>query len=580
MNSFILNIKLPFISDSLTITEIPLQAAGNSSILIRTRENKLRFNYEDDRVSAIFFGDLIIPPAEDMGVYLKKLFRSFSPESIRSLKGHFYLVITEKRENKLSVYNSMFSLLPLYYYIKTENEIVVSTSAENLKNFINNDVTLNRKFIAERILFNFSFRDDTLYNEIKLLPSNSFISAGKNFSIHKHTNIEDNYLKDPAEWEKNPDTASDIFINNCRCYFPDEFFYVTLTGGLDGRTITAAASADKKIFETFSYGMTGYKDISIPEQISGITGIPHRTFFLDEKYSQENFISMAEKLISLTDASASFTRSHYAYTAAELAKKSGFLLSGNFGSELIRTMRIPGVMTSPLLLKIFSTDDEDLIRKELYSSVELEMLNKTYFKEELESVFEEIICYKKKLPDSLNANQKFYIYMFEEVFRKYFGPEIIIQNYFGISNRTPFLDYEFFSGLLKTNYAGVNARYLEKNPFLRFKGQVLYSQILKKLDSSLINHPTDKGYAPADLLTITGKLNITGQYLKKKLIQEKDEGLSYNQIFFEKHKEYFRNLEFPGELFNKKIIKGLESKLTDPLAHIYSLIIYLNKFVL
>ena len=79
----------------------------------------------------------------------------------------------------------------------------------------------------------------------------------------------------------------------------------------------------------------------------------------------------------------------------------------------------------------------------------------------------------------LSRNQKFYIFVFEEVFRKYFGAEMINQFKY-LKNRTPFLDMEFFKAILQTGLAGIHSEFFENNPLKRYKGQVLYAHIIRK----------------------------------------------------------------------------------------------------
>ena len=54
-------------------------------------------------------------------------------------------------------------------------------------------------------------------------------------------------------------------------------------------------------------------------------------------------------------------------------------------------------------------------------------------------------------------------FIFEEVFRKYFGAEMVNQ-YIHLKNRTPFLDAEFMKIILGTGYAGVYSNFLRRTP--------------------------------------------------------------------------------------------------------------------
>ena len=104
--------------------------------------------------------------------------------------------------------------------------------------------------------------------------------------------------------------------------------------------------------------------------------------------------------------------------------------------------------------------------------------------------------------------------MFEEVFRKYFGAELANQFRF-IKNRTPFLDIDFVRAILSTSLAGIHSEFFEHNPFRRYKGQMLYAHIIRKAYPPFGMIATDKGYRPADLLSLSGTGNIVKGYIRK-----------------------------------------------------------------
>jgi len=229
---------------------------------------------------------------------------------------------------------------------------------------------------------------------------------------------------------------------------------------------------------------------------------------------------------------------------------------------------------------MFDLNDDNLIYKELLNNPGQDYFRKENIKAEIEIIYEQIIDYKKNQDSQLNVNQKFYIYLFEEVFRKYFGPELLIQNHYGLTNRTPFLDFGFIEELLKTELAGVNGSYLESNPFLRFRGQILYSYILKILNSPFLNLPTDRGYRPKDFFSLNGKLNIIRNYVNNNYLNKRDKNFTtYNHLCFDLNKKYFESLAVKSDIFREDILHLENEIFNDKLSNILSLILYQNKFI-
>jgi hypothetical protein len=142
--------------------------------------------------------------------------------------------------------------------------------------------------------------------------------------------------------------------------------------------------------------------------------------------------------------------------------------------------------------------------------------------------------------------------VFEEVFRKYFGAEMVNQFYY-LSNRTPFLDVTFLKEILKTGLAGVHSDFFENNPVRRFKGQVLYAHIIKKAFPAFNTILSDKGYRPKDLLSWWGKFLITKSYLKKRIDSSQLE-IDPNSVdkVFAHNKAYFQQQLIDPAIFNVK----------------------------
>ncbi len=76
-----------------------------------------------------------------------------------------------------------------------------------------------------------------------------------------------------------------------------------------------------------------------------------------------------------------------------------------------------------------------------------------------------------------------------------------------LKNRTPFLIW-ILSGITGTGSAGIHSDFFEHNPVRRYKGQVLYANIIHKAFPLFGQIPTDKGYRPDDLLSLSGRIRI------------------------------------------------------------------------
>jgi len=504
-------------------------------------------------------------------------------KEIRNLKGFFYIL--EITRNYVRVFSSIFSILPVYYYYDS-GIYIISSKVHLISKSLNQDLSISKRFLLEQRLFNYPFFDETIYNDIKLVPCNSYLEFSKNkHRLVKHTRIEDYFPNEPIPWEQSTNQITEYFLNMVKEYLSDEEFHLSFTGGFDGRTLVGCALHFDKKFKTYSFGASDNVDITIPLKQSVKIGVDFTPILLEEEYIEQLFLRDGSELIQITDAYTNFLQVHFFSAAKVVAKHTKYLLNGMFGSELMRAMHISGQVTSKALVDFFMFDSEDKWIKLIRESPCLDFLNKNNFKNEMEELIDDLKVYKTNLDSSLSKNNIFYKFIFEEAFRKFFGTLIMAQfSYLNV--RSPYLDFKFTSEFLKTELAGANNHFFTHNPLKRKKGQLFYAKIMEKSCKQLLYLRNDKWYKPIDLIRPWGILNIAlgyfGKRIKKKLSPPIVDnlrivsGVNHNMALY-------KSLEINENLFNKRHINDLFEnskwlKNRDNFVEILSVIYYLNKY--
>jgi hypothetical protein len=441
----------------------------------------------------------------------KQLLENFQSSNLKSFKGHFYLI--RQTKDSLEIYSSFLNILPIYFL---SGYTIVSSNFNHIIKAYQKELTVDKKFILECLLFNYGFFNRTFFKEISLLPANTSLSI--NFtSIHENKVYDTSSLFEPSKEKLSESELADLFIKTSKSYFPDSTTHVAFTGGFDGRTLVSCGLYHKIQFKTFSFGKPENDDVSIPEKNAIELNIPYQSLNLgNASYLEKDYIQSAIDFNQSSVGGNGFIYSHVSYASKKLAKESNYLLAGYFGSELFRALHIEGAVSSEALLFLFNTDDEVTIRNYLLKYDGFEFIHKHEFENEINELILELINYKNNLPKQLTKNQKMYVFVFEEIFRKLFGQSIVAQQEYLIV-RTPFLDYEFINELLKTNFAGANADFLTKNPYKRMNGQVVYAHIIKKTNSTILYQKTGKGYRPIDIINKLYLTKLIGAFALKKL---------------------------------------------------------------
>jgi asparagine synthetase B (glutamine-hydrolysing) len=403
------------------------------------------------------------------------------------------------------------------YYFYTRNELIVSSNIDTIVELKEPEqFNIDKQHILERLFFYYGLSDRSYFKEIKVLKTNHFLEAGQNISEKEQFRINEFFSSNPRKGKNTLEDLSALFISRLGVYLPDKRYALSFTGGFDGRTLLGVSKHYHKNFFSYAFGAKDSEDMVIPQKQAPTLGVVFNPIVLNKAYIELFSLNKGIELIEKTDGAASFARAHYLYAAEKLAADTAYMVTGNFGSELFRAIHNPGVMFSEELISFFSNrNEQDWIQILKNSSKWKYLSNRASYSEPFEQLIADMREFKKNT-STLSTNEAFYTFVFNEVFRKYFGPEIKIQQNF-IVNRAPFIDYHFMKELFETYYCGVYSDFFTNNPMKRFKGQLLYSYILKKACPELLSMRTVKGYKPSALLNHWGKLQLVANLIEKKL---------------------------------------------------------------
>jgi len=500
---------------------------------------------------------------------------------LQKINGHFRLIVFDIENFTLHTACSLFGILPVFY-CSVDNRVFISSDIELISQK-SGYRKMNKRFILENVLFYYPLFNQTSYENISLLPAQNSISVSENgLKLNKHTSISDWFVSRPENWRNSTERISNVFIERVKHYLPDEPYIHALTGGFDSRTLVSCGLYYKKKFETYSFGNEYSYDTSIAAKLSASAGLKYNYIHLNDDYIKDQSLQCGLEFVNNAAGTASFSRAHYLYAAKQLSSESKYLITGNFGSEILRAAHNAGVLISPNLYHLFHSSSFEEAISRIEHSNELNWLMSENFRQEWDSLKNEISGMPIFDPGyaSLSTNAKFYLFIFEETFRKYFGAEMVNQ-YEYLNNRTPFLDTIFLKEILKTGLAGVYSDFFENNPLKRFKGQLLYAYFIKKTYPGFSDIITDKGYCPGDLLTFRGKLNITKSYLRKKIENKESRIDPYGLLdSYQKNLSFFKSVKIDRTLFCEKgFTKALDSgKFRDDFSIALSQAFYSNRF--
>jgi hypothetical protein len=136
-----------------------------------------------------------------------------------------------------------------------------------IKKAIQDELSIDKQYLLERLLFNYSFSNRTFFSEIKVVNSNHFIQKINESMVEIPYWDPSLYITTkPKKGQKVLEDIANLFYKNTLKYLPNCQYAVSFTGGFDGRSLVAASIHAGKNFITYSFGSKDSSDLSLPLQ--------------------------------------------------------------------------------------------------------------------------------------------------------------------------------------------------------------------------------------------------------------------------------------------------------------------------
>lgn len=485
------------------------------------------------------------------------LYQQDQIEFLDNLKGSFTLVIVDEIRRQCSLYNSRFGISPFYYaYALDGARFIFSTSLTAIAACLSAKPELDLAAVAELALFNYPLGDRTYFRQVKMLRPAEIVRASAT-GLQQETWWDVRTLYDGSLYFRHQalELGSELFhktVNDLVCDVPR--VRMSFTSGFDSRAVMAVLKKEPEDYLAYSFGIPGSLNIDIPEQIARDLGLSYQPVVLDGAYEQV-FDEYALRAVMLSGCLSTVERANYPYAFEKLADFSPVVITGLFGSELLRTFQNVGHIISANLVRLNLAADPCGELSQVIAAPDAA----GYFAPELlrqaaEEVEADVAVVLTERFGDMTPDRRFYMFLLTEGLRKYFGAEVHMERPWA-TNRFPYLDDEFVEFLFRAPFAGVYSRTLKPTVGNRFHSQYFYAYIIRKYRPELLKAPTDHGHSPEDILSPFALFKIGPKYL---LWRRKRERIGYREFKTEEWTEalYHRQLftkPIRDDLFSEKL---------------------------
>lgn len=543
----------------------------NTSVSIRSlykrQPDELSF-YENEETAVYVYGYCF--PRSDSHFFkdhkrltaaqIYKAYVSMQQHMLKQIKGSFSLLIYDKKREQVHVFTDPFNVRPVYYHLQ-ENRLAVSTSLSGIVQYLKQtgqSVDVDEASILEYYLFEYILGDQTYIRSVRQLSAAGWICMGDaGLDVHQYWNPfeELSDFKIKYEEEEAVKKLEHILKHNIDLYLSGgRPTAIALTGGYDSRTNLALLGDKAKDYLFYSYGIKDTYDLEIPKKIAKSLGLRFKPIYLDKPY-KEQFSSNAHQAIASGDGIAEASRANYLYAFKKLAPEYDSILTGLFGSELIKHPTSVGNFIDSNMKRLLNSKDPEHELQMLLSEVvqagyiKQDMLLKVRAELEERVLENPYVVNRQKLP------QKYFFFLLMVGVRKYFMKEIKVERPY-VENLHPFLDIEFVETLLQTPFPWVYHWSGQKNLVKSIQTHRFYVSLIHRNQPKLSGILSTHGYKPRYLLNKATLPLLSLQYwFYKDKIKAKGSFNSLEPIW-----EYFKQNPVNGTydtIFNNKRIKAV-----------------------
>lgn len=490
-----------------------------------------------------------------------QLYSQDASRFLRALKGNFTLVLIDEAEGQCELYNGRFGISPFYYALDG-TWFVFAASLAAVATCLPRKPEIDPAAVAELALFNYPLGDRTYFRQVKMLrPAEVVRVNAAGLRREAWWDVRTLYNGSLYPREKALEMGSELFhrtVNDLVCDVPR--VRMSVTSGFDSRAILAVLEKDQTDLLGYSFGIPGSLNVSIPERLCPSLDVPFYPIYLDGDYECV-FDDYARRAILLSDCLSTVERANYPYAFEKLGDFSPVVLTGLFGSELMRTFQNVGHIVSANLVRLnLASDPLSELEQIVITPDAATCFAPDLFGETVEEVEADVSAALTERFGDMPPDRRFYMFLLTEGLRKYFGAEVHMERPWGI-NRFPYLDDEFVEFAFRTPFAGVHSRTLKPTVQSRFRSQYFYAHVIRKYRPELLEAPTDHGYSPKDVLSPLGLLKIGPKFL---LWRWKRKRIGYREFKTEEWTETFyqrRLFETPTrhDLFSTKMEEDFHS---------------------
>jgi asparagine synthase (glutamine-hydrolysing) len=261
------------------------------------------------------------------------------PSFPKNLNGRFQGLLSDRTRGVATLFNDRYSMHRLYYheskeafYFAVEAKAVLAVRPELRRT--------NPRSLGEFVACGCVLENRTLFEGVNVLP------PGSAWTFRAGSIETKKAYFDPRDWEEQQPLDPESYHREIRDIFSRRFprylngherIGVSLTGGLDTRTVMAWQRFPPKSLPCYTYGGIDRecRDVVVARRIARECQQPHQVISVGNEFFAR-FAHYAERSVYLTDAGVEVNRAPDLYLSEKAREIAPVRMTGLYGDEIQR----------------------------------------------------------------------------------------------------------------------------------------------------------------------------------------------------------------------------------------------------
>ena len=276
----------------------------------------------------------------EAGAWLVHAYEELGEKFFAELNGLFSGLLVDLRQRRAWLFNDRYGIERLYWH-ESAGALYFATEAKALLEAVPELRAFDFQGVAQYLKYGCTMGEQTLFQGVRLAPGASL------WSITPTSRQRGRYFT-PDQWESQPTLSPKDFDAAFRSTFDRVALRyleqaskvgVSLTGGLDTRMILAALGPERAKLASYTFGGATREtlDVTIARRVAGACGLSHQVLPLRGDFFRD-FGDYADRTIYHTDGGFGALGAHEIYFHEQARAIAPVRLTGNYGSEILRSM--------------------------------------------------------------------------------------------------------------------------------------------------------------------------------------------------------------------------------------------------